>query len=793
MFSRPILIIISLLGVVPLSCVFIWLWMRPKRDAIETHETNTRILTCIVYMILFFALLAIGGVGILRLLFSESSWKALAAVPLAAMLFFPLFYALVSYIRLPKTLKVYYEVESPADTHLETRTAYAAKLLGLKRLPEVWLSACQKLYTPPTVFGRWGTTPILVLPKDFDKAITDATLGKEELVEVLRSFVISHELAHVKNGDYQFMSWITALSRATKYWAWAFITMVCIYSVFLGPKVMMLISIFLWPLLVLFVFFWITYRSISYHREYLADACATSCMPTKDVKKLFNRTSDSISPIEHLFVYFGMRRQLARIQPAKAHSSVLAWMIKQASHIVKRSLDIFGSSSLSFGHLAKTITASLRTHPSFLQRNRAINEKQFLGEIKPHLSMKSSLLAFVATGFAYFIVFFIVVMALKTRNSPLTTMAMVIVNIDAALFLAVILCLPRRNMATSVSGIRTLLGGYMSRCLLGTFVQFAVLSSVLIVPLSFSASKPLWQSLALVGGLCIFFGFATCILAFLITIVIHFSTVWHEIRPWQPKENLMYMLIGFIILLPTMLIGYFIFLHPLRVEMLSHYSILWALLGFAWAFIPAMVTVFLAGKYIVRPYSDAPPSELIKQSVLLGIVALLTLVILGYPSAQIASLIDHKLFVHSQAIQDILLITSLVVTVGIILLLYLTLLGYWGRSFVPLGQLVILSKALAVQPLDQLFDLLKQNLRRQYKTTGGYAYAPRAPADLEITRHAVRALSVTTLDKTETSRTIDWVSSHGVDNSAYARHPGSLPSIGATFAALDSRNNFLDC
>jgi len=517
-------VIILFLIVIPVACVFCWFFLKPKRDIIETQETTARIIICITFMLLCFILLAGGGVALFVWLATMNIWKTLLGLPLVITPIFPFFFAIISYLWLPDILGRYFEAWLPAEKAVQDKVFEVAKTLGLKKLPHVRLSVCRKRYTPPTVFAKWGTMPTLVLPKDYAEAIQQASNNEEGLAENLDSFVISHELSHVKNGDCQFMSWVTALSCATKWWIAAILLGTCISVILLGIKVIILFLILLWVCGCLFGLFWVTYCLISNHREYLADARTISYMPPENWKCIFQRESENISPIEQLFLYFGMRRRLSQKTVAKLHVPFLGVGLRKIVGLFVKIHNIFTACLLRLG---KKFKISLQRHPDSGQRRDALLRHKFLGELKPHISKTSTILLFAAAGFTLLIGIVAITTTARPVNEFASTLAATVFTVDVALYTAVVLCLPLHNMTTNTSRIRKLFCGYLSRCTIGCVAQFLsivllCIPAVLIKPVKFL------QALTLFAGLCLFFATTTCIITTILAKVVSMSHVWKE-------------------------------------------------------------------------------------------------------------------------------------------------------------------------------------------------------------------------------------------------------------------------
>jgi hypothetical protein len=159
--------LIVLLAFIPIIFMFIWLSLWPKTDIIETHETTVQIVAAVMSLLLLLILFAIAGIVLLFYVLTLPGWLGLIASPLAGTLIFPLPFAIISYVRLPKILKSVYETEPAMDAHLEEQATYHAQILGIKRLPRLQFFSLSKALRFSCCIWTLGRPPHACCPKRF--------------------------------------------------------------------------------------------------------------------------------------------------------------------------------------------------------------------------------------------------------------------------------------------------------------------------------------------------------------------------------------------------------------------------------------------------------------------------------------------------------------------------------------------------------------------------------------------------------------------------------------------------
>jgi hypothetical protein len=267
------LVVVGLIfaAVLMLPIVRMTLW--PKMDVIETHESTARgaaALLCVASYVVLLA--AFGACLVLRASWGAGARGLLRAMPLGAVLWFPLVSAATAYLRLPQFFKRAFAATGQASPDVRLGVEEAADALGLRGGVDVRVSGRQHEGYAPVVFGRSGMRPVLVLPPDLAATVEAAADGKADAAQVLMRFVFLHELAHVRNGDYVIHSWGTALIQTMRRWPPLLVLVLGAYAVFAGARLpCAMAGTVLWLSAVFGLFHLLTWRQLQRHRERLAD------------------------------------------------------------------------------------------------------------------------------------------------------------------------------------------------------------------------------------------------------------------------------------------------------------------------------------------------------------------------------------------------------------------------------------------------------------------------------------------------------------------------------------------
>jgi hypothetical protein len=710
----------------------------------------------------------------------DSHW--LLALPVTSCFVFPLVYAAVAYLRLPSVLSRFCKI-AESGSPLEKHAQHAARVLGLRLQPHVLFSVHQKM---PTVFTRWGLRPALILPTHFTEATEDAVSGKRDLVDPLVRFVVLHELAHVRNGDCEFMSWITALSRAAKWWVVSIlITIVYLLAVFGGKRELLMIAIgFLWPLLCVFTLFWITYRSIASYREYLADARAFACMPPEESWSLFQKTEDGLSVLERLPIHLGLRHMFTEKRWRLPLFHFLGKQPLERGSIKARVGNALTSRYPRINKVVGSVCRFVRTHPGIEERNQALLDGKYLCEAKAALSCGSAMLVFLAVGLSWLMALATVLVASRLKLVSEITTILTILTLTAACCIAIILSLPLRNAATSAVPIPKEIAGILLRAFVGGLALWAGFAFVLL-PFVFVGHAEYAGGILFLGRFSVFLAIAAGTLAMLLGAFIRLGNSLQMLTLEPPGKLLIHLAICLAIFTPVLIFSFIAF--QVIVTILRPILPMdWQLMGFMWALVPAVAVAALFSRRILRSSSDLPPRQMAREIAWSMVAFLPTFLVLCFPCVWLASLISRKLSQTPWTLRDTAGLIFVLLSMSGFLLAALVSVRRQRESQPYWAELACLAQTLSIEMALNFRNQVKNILSKCQPTAGGYAYAAGARADLKATRHALRGLAAVQTNAARDYQTSAWIASHLTTEGAYARRPGKEAAMGATFAAIDS-------
>lgn len=268
-----------------------------RREIIDVHDTNVRMLSLITVIVIFSGMTSyhaynawftFGSLGVFRL-------------PLVFLFLFPLFCLCYSYFAIPRHFRTKYKLDpinksrSPVSEELKDLSIR----LGLESPPEVLLSGVKDI--SPFVFG-WLKRSYLVLPYNFDAIIDMISLSKEVRASN-RTFVLLHELSHVKNGDHLLVGWLASMSKSLKFWLTLLIlTPLPYFFLFDVEGLQPFYLVYVFWLFCFFVSSYFLLISFLKNRELLADARSLVYGP----KTSPNSLSTRLEMIEQLLISFGI-------------------------------------------------------------------------------------------------------------------------------------------------------------------------------------------------------------------------------------------------------------------------------------------------------------------------------------------------------------------------------------------------------------------------------------------------------------------------------------------------------
>jgi hypothetical protein len=157
-----------------------------------------------------------------------------------------------------------------------------------------------------------------------------------------------------------------------------------------------------------------------------------------------------------------------------------------------------------------------------------------------------------------------------------------------------------------------------------------------------------------------------------------------------------------------------------------------------------------------------------------------------FPCVWLASLISRKLSQTPWPLQDAAGMVLVLLSVSGLLLAALVVVPRQREAQPYWAELASLAQTLSIEMAVNFRNQVKSILSKCRPTTGGYAYAPGARADLEATHHALRGLAAVHTNAVGDCQTSAWIASHLTAEGDYARRAGTESTMGATFTALDS-------
>lgn len=293
----------SYLIIIIASCVSLfWFCFTRKRDVVETHETNARIigilavclLLCVWLIIYAFVPLSNHGAS------NGGFWALALKIPFTL----PLILVLYSYFSLERSFKCRYHLEplyftKATDTEWPQLVNQMSKKLGLIRSPAVAMMPGG--WRTPVVFGRSEKHAILALPLSLREMAESASGRKSQIADGLAQFILLHELAHIKNRDVVFASWLECFLRSFRYVAGLLILYLLLEDLLRpnnsGTRLTLVMLIVCYSSLLLLA------NSFGRYRELLADARASLCL-NKDLlsELLMPKKNGGISPFESALV-----------------------------------------------------------------------------------------------------------------------------------------------------------------------------------------------------------------------------------------------------------------------------------------------------------------------------------------------------------------------------------------------------------------------------------------------------------------------------------------------------------
>lgn len=576
------------------------------------------------------------------------------------------------------------------------------------------------------------------------------------------------------------------MSRAAKWWvASILVTIAYLLFVFGGKREMLMIAVgFLWPLLCVFTLFWITYRSIASHREYLADARAFACMPPEESLSLFQKTEDGLSVLERLPIHLGLRLMFAERQRGLPLFHFLSQHSLDYSSIKTRVRNALASRYPAIGKVVSSACRFVRTHPSIEERNQALLDSKYLCEAKTALSCGSAVLVFLAVGFSWLMALAILLLASRLKVVEDVMTILIILTLTAATCIAIVLSLPLRNAATSAVPIPKEIAGILLRAFMGGLALWAGFAFVLL-PFVFVGLAEYAGGVLFLGRFSVFLAIAAGTLAMLLGALIRLGHSWQMFTPETPGNLLVRLAICLAIFAPVLTFSFIAF-QVIVTFLCPILSMDWQITGFMLALVPAVALAALFSRRVLRPPADLPPVQMAREVAWSMVAFVPAFLAFCFPCVWLVSLISRKLSQTPWPLRDAAGLVLVLLSMGGFLLVALVNVSRRREAQPYWAELACLAQTLSIEVALNFRNHVKNVLSKCRPTAGGYAYAPEARADLKATHHALRGFAAVQTNAVRDYQTSAWIASHLTAEGAYARWPGTEATMGATFAAIDS-------
>ena len=285
----------------------VWIFNMREKDIIETSENNLRIgLFFLTNFAQLFFVCLYAAVLFFSQEYKSESYIQVFVFFLAA---FPTLFLFYSYFGMSsrfkkefKLFQVHQMVTKDEFQSTELKVKSITEKLGLKWNPQILLSKYKNI--SPFVFGKTGKRSYLVLPCNWEEILGKVSGKDEKIREHLRKFVLSHELSHIKHKDHIFIGLSFLFLKSFKYWISATVLFVLVYSYITGLQSVKFQSFPLFLTLIFYGIFWLLSRSLSRHREYLADARVSLLADEKEIDIISTQEGNRKSYIESLLEWF---------------------------------------------------------------------------------------------------------------------------------------------------------------------------------------------------------------------------------------------------------------------------------------------------------------------------------------------------------------------------------------------------------------------------------------------------------------------------------------------------------
>ncbi len=299
MIDKSILIMLDSLVLIALFAIKI------KKDKIDTSSITAIRSLIAITMAYWVAMVVSLGYYILKLEYESSSAIIFAFFMAFGVSF--LFSLTYTFLNAPRILSRNMKLR-PADEIIREKAKSLSQELGVKRHVDIQISANIAI---PQVFEGWNRKAVVVIPEDLDELIdgfmrnidhcSATRLSRDEI----QSYLLLHEISHIRNGDAFFRQFIQLMSRYSAYFLVVMLISLSVMGVlelFTGITHISYLYIFAFiSMIAPCLIFLGSHKILLRISEYLADARAAQYMSPETVRELTDRLSHNRSALEILF------------------------------------------------------------------------------------------------------------------------------------------------------------------------------------------------------------------------------------------------------------------------------------------------------------------------------------------------------------------------------------------------------------------------------------------------------------------------------------------------------------
>jgi len=452
--------------------IFVYYFIFPKEDIIDTSETNILVLAILFILTAWVLITGLFGFQLLYYLTLRNNWDLLRGTVMAlhSLLMIMPFLSIIYFIsrfypNLFKKFKIMArEQEPPEAREYRNLIRDLSMRMGIKQPPQLKFSSIED--QAPIIIGLTKKKTYLVLPINI-RSILEKTAGnKESIIQGLKEFIFTHELSHILNRDISLISFTRFyLTRHFPFYWLLMLLALQVYSRSIMPGLTRGVLLFNWAIILplvmtLMVLRWMQGDIILYRENY-ADARTSLFMDEKKIRLLTGN-----GDMERLFQYFQLKRQIP------GHSGSKKQGKKKLFNKNPRMLNL-GESPVFIG-IRQALFNLFKVERIETWRIKNMGNREFIYQDHTVPGKRISAYQGISTAILYYICFFVYNLILKQSESMIMILFMITVGYIATLFIT-----PLRNTVNKISAHKNYIKKLVKAMLMG-FLFFLVFFAFLL-------------------------------------------------------------------------------------------------------------------------------------------------------------------------------------------------------------------------------------------------------------------------------------------------------------------------